>query len=174
VLLGVLFLAMIYVAINLESVILQITSYGLIFASIFIIVTLSVNECFRDSSKKFIKFNKTVKLELDSFFEGVNLVQREVGVQWAVNEGHYWLECRINRNLERMKTTPTQGFFATDGPLITETEQNLRNLISNGSSKPTMKPISRGSEPEKEDQLTPRSQMKSQIESQKNNRESLI
>lgn len=68
VLLGVLFLALIYIAINIESMILEITAYCVIFSSIFIIVVLSVNECFRDSSKKFIKFNKTVKIELDAYF----------------------------------------------------------------------------------------------------------
>ena len=65
VILAMIFLSMIYMAVDMESLILEITAYCIIFSSILIIIVLSINECFRDSSKKFIKFNKTVKLELD-------------------------------------------------------------------------------------------------------------
>lgn len=61
ILLAVLFLSMIYMAVDLENLLLQIIAYCIIFASIFIIIALSIYECFRDSSKKFIKFSESVK-----------------------------------------------------------------------------------------------------------------
>ncbi len=52
---------MIYMAVDLENLLLEIIAYCIIFTSIFIIIALSIYECFRDSSKKFIKFNESVK-----------------------------------------------------------------------------------------------------------------
>lgn len=72
VVLAILFLAMIYVAIDIESLFLEMAAYCIIFASMMIIIVLSVNECFRDSTKKFIRFNKAVKEQLDLYFDKVN------------------------------------------------------------------------------------------------------
>lgn len=67
-LLAIIFLALIYVAIDIESLILEVTAYCVMACSMFIILGLSFYECFRDSSKKFINFNSTVKQNLDLYF----------------------------------------------------------------------------------------------------------
>jgi hypothetical protein len=82
--LGIIFLGMIYIAVDIESLILEITAYCTIFASIFIVVALSLYECFRDSSKKFVKFNKTVKVELDKYFGEVNQQMQSIGIEWSI------------------------------------------------------------------------------------------
>jgi len=51
------FLAMIYVAIDEENIFLEVASYCLMSGAMTLIVGLSFYECFRDSSKKFINFN---------------------------------------------------------------------------------------------------------------------
>lgn len=70
--LAILFLAFIYIAIDIENLFLEVTAYCLIATSMFIIIGLSINECFRDSSKKFINFNSSVKDNLDSYFDQAN------------------------------------------------------------------------------------------------------
>lgn len=62
------------------------------------IVGLSFYECFRDSSKKFINFNESVKANLDLFFAQKNDEMASIGIFWSVMEGHYWLECHINKD----------------------------------------------------------------------------
>jgi hypothetical protein len=44
---------------------------------------------------------------LDKFFEKVNQKHESMGVNWSVKEGHYWIECKITRDIDRMGTTPT-------------------------------------------------------------------
>lgn len=72
VVLAILFLAMVYAAIDIENLPLEIAAYCIAFASMMIIIVLALNECFRDSSKKFIYFNKSVKEQLDLYFAEVN------------------------------------------------------------------------------------------------------
>ena len=60
-LLAILFMAIIYEAVENENKALAVTGYCTVAAAFIIIVSLSINECFRDSSKKFILFNKSVK-----------------------------------------------------------------------------------------------------------------
>lgn len=72
-----------------------------------ITVSLSIYECFRDSSKKFIKFNNSVKENLDVYFAKVNIQHEPLGISWSTMEGHYWIECKIDRDIDRMRTTPT-------------------------------------------------------------------
>ena len=71
-LLALLFLGMIYVAIDYELLLLEVIAYCTMAASMFIIVSLSIYECFRDSSKKFVNFNSSVKSNLDLYFAHMN------------------------------------------------------------------------------------------------------
>ena len=82
---------------------LQLAAYGTLIGAFVIIVPLTVNECLRDASKKFVHFNSGVKKSLDEYFERVNLQLQSRGIQWSVNEGHYWLECRIIRDGDPMR-----------------------------------------------------------------------
>lgn len=107
VLLAILFLGMIYIAIDQENYILGVVAYCVMTMSFLIIVILSLYECFRDSSKKFIKFNKTVKEQLDLYFAQVNIMSESIGVEWSVMYGHYWIECKITKEVDRMRTTNT-------------------------------------------------------------------
>jgi hypothetical protein len=69
-------------------------------------------------------------------------------------EGHYWIECKINRDLDRMRTTPNQEFFTLDKPTAyTEQDANFNDLkgLINKMPSPNSKPYTRGSEPENED-----------------------
>ena len=70
--LALLFMGIIYVAIDMDNLWLEIAAYCAIFAAFTILVPLSFIECFRDSSKKFISFNKSVKEQLDLYFSKVN------------------------------------------------------------------------------------------------------
>eukprot|EP00347_Sterkiella_histriomuscorum_P019658 403340779 len=154
--LAILFLGIIYVAIDIESLFLEVSAYCAMAASMFIIVGLSIYECFRDSSKKFINFNDSVKENLDIYFAQVNQEMMSKGIEWSVQEGHYWIECKIVRDYDRMRTTPTQNFF-TQEALITDYDREGNRLIQRdaNSNVPQIKIYSRGSEPEKEDQLIP-------------------
>jgi len=59
--LALLFLGMIYVGIDYEVFYLEVAAYCIMAFAMIIIVSLSLYECFRDSSKKFINFNSSVK-----------------------------------------------------------------------------------------------------------------
>jgi hypothetical protein len=66
--LALLFLGMIYVGIDYEIFYLEVAAYCIMAFAMIIIVSLSLYECFRDSSKKFINFNPSVKKSLDIYF----------------------------------------------------------------------------------------------------------
>jgi hypothetical protein len=68
VVLAILFLALIYIGIEQQNYFLEVSAYCTVTMSFLIIIILSLYECFRDSSKKFIKFNKSVKEQLDIYF----------------------------------------------------------------------------------------------------------
>jgi hypothetical protein len=99
--------------------------------SFLIILLLSFYECFRDSSNKFIHFNKTVKEKLDVYFADMNMKHELLGLDWSTMYGHYWIECKIIKEFDRMRTTNTQGYFATHERLLTDNDQQqqLNNLI---------------------------------------------
>ena len=157
-LLGMAFMVMIYVAIDQQIIWMMQSAYGAMSGAFLIIGSLALYECFRDGSKKFIKFNNAVKVNLDRYFEKTNQRLADKGLVWSVQEGHYWIECRINIDIDRMRTTPNQNFFTQDRITTNqETDFNdLKNIGNKRASDETKKPYSRGSEPEMEDQLTPK------------------
>ena len=106
-LLGMAFMAMIYIAIDQQIIWMMQAAYGAMSGAFLIIGSLALYECFRDGSKKFIKFNNAVKLNLDRYFEKTNQKLNDKGLVWSVQEGHYWIECRIVKDIDRMRTTPT-------------------------------------------------------------------
>lgn len=59
--LATIFLCTIYLGILIDNTLLEVSSYGTIIFSFFFIIGISVLECRRDSSKKFINFNHSVK-----------------------------------------------------------------------------------------------------------------
>lgn len=63
------------------------------------------NGCF--GAKKFINFNKSVKKQLDDYFDKINQNMEKRGVNWGVEEGHYWIECKVLRENENYGTVPT-------------------------------------------------------------------
>ena len=108
----------------MDNMWLEIGAYTAMFFSIVFIVTLSFNECFRDSSKRFIFFNPSVKQELELCFDKLNQSLASRGINWSVIDGHYWLECKIVREFDPMRTAPvTQNYLTGLTEHLKETEE---------------------------------------------------
>eukprot|EP00350_Pseudokeronopsis_sp_OXSARD2_P008089 CAMPEP_0170547820 /NCGR_PEP_ID=MMETSP0211-20121228/6138_1 /TAXON_ID=311385 /ORGANISM="Pseudokeronopsis sp., Strain OXSARD2" /LENGTH=153 /DNA_ID=CAMNT_0010853005 /DNA_START=88 /DNA_END=549 /DNA_ORIENTATION=- len=71
-LLALAFLLLINLSISNDSFTLEICSYCTLGASLFLIIPLSLYECFRKSDDKMLSFNALVKKELDAYFSKIN------------------------------------------------------------------------------------------------------
>ena len=89
-----------FLALQEDDELLSLISYIFLGLAFFLMTFVAVTNYLSKKNVSNATYAEMVTKAIDKYFRQTNLIHRKYGVEWAIVEGHYWIELRILDKIE--------------------------------------------------------------------------